>query len=221
MGVNDKLPKKRTTLAKYMRLNDDLVVHQDKVFMLEKGTILILEDELAKLFKVSKRMVQNYKEKGLEHHKSSVKGAIVYDLVYAMKWYYAVTEKTIETEQKAPPIRDSGQEINMKMLMLDHDIKTQKLSTDKLKHKELSKTLVKAEDLDRSMAEQAVLHKTYYIDDLELLPVALDGMNKDHISKFLSEHYKVRIENAQSFVQKTFKLPNHLYTKVMEFINEP
>jgi len=205
-------------LEKYMRLNDELTVHQDKVFVLEKGTILILEDELAKLFKVSKRMVQNYKEKGLEHHKTSVKGAIVYDLVYAMKWYYAVTEKTIETEQKAPPIRDSGQELNMKMLIIDHETKEQKLMTERLKYKELAKTLVKAEDLDRSMAEQAVLHKTYYMDDLELLPVALDGMDRDGISTFLNEHYKTRVENAQSFIKKTFKLPNHLYTKVMELI---
>lgn len=209
-------PKK---MSKFVRLNGEPKLNFNSVFMNELDEIMIFEDDLAKLFKVSKRMLQKYKEeKGLEHHKSSVKGAVVYDLVYAIKWYFACTDKLLITRQVAPVKENSGHELITKMNKLDHDIKEQKLKTDKLKHDELNKTLVKAEDLDRSMAEQAVLHKTYYVDDLELLPIALDGMKKDEISEFLNEHYTARLENASSFIQKLFDKPNFLYNKIMELL---
>ncbi len=211
--------RNKKKLDKYIRLNAEPTLKLDTLFQNELNEVLIFEDELAVLFKVSKRMLQKYKEeKGLEHHPSSVKGAIVYDLVYAIKWYLAVTNKLLITKQVAPVKENSSQEYASKMNKLEYQIKEQKLSTDKLKHAELDKTLVKAEDLDRSMAEQAVLHKTQYLDDLELLPIALDGMERDEISVFLNEHYSARIKNVSTFIVKLFDKPNFLYNKIMELL---
>ncbi|WBC28550.1 hypothetical protein TPMD03_74 [Thiohalocapsa phage LS06-2018-MD03] len=209
-------PKK---IDKFKRLND-CEIEQNKVFMSLDGIILIFEDDLAKVIGVSKRMLQNYKEDGLEHHPLAVKGAVVYDLIYALKWLYNVKDKVISTKQKTPIKKDSAADFNMKMLLLDHETKEQKLETDKLKHAILKKEYVKAEDLDRSTAEQAVVHKAQYLDDLEMLPTLLENRSREEIDDVLQEHYASRMESISKFIDKQFELPNTFHNIILKFIKD-
>lgn len=184
------------------------------------GVLLITEDGLASFFGVTVRQILNLKKAGMQTHRASTKGAKVYDIIYVIKWWESHKKKILpsqfvtDSKEDDRPIEEQTEE------ELDRKLKVEKVKIERLKHSELAGKLVKAEDLDRAMAEQGVLHRTYYMDDLELLPVALDGMDKDEISAFLDEHYSSRIENASSFINKLFKTPDHFYKKIMGFLNE-
>ena len=96
--------------------------------------------------------------------------------------------------------------------------KYEDLKKIRLQNAELEGSLIPAEDQDRAMAEQAVIHLVQYQDDFEALPPALAMKSEAFIRQFLDQHYERRIDAVHSFITKEFDVPDKLHVKILEFI---
>lgn len=83
-----------------------------------------------------------------------------------------------------------------------------------LKRKNLEGQLVEAEDLDKAMAEQAILHKTDKINDEKVLPTLLEMKSASEISKILYEHNQERLSHFDKIINKEFSCPETLYNVI-------
>lgn len=80
-----------------------------------------------------------------------------------------------------------------------------------LKRKNLEGQLVEAEDLDKAMAEQAILHKTDKINDEKVLPTLLEMKPASEISKILYQHNQERLAHFDKIINKEFTCEETLY----------
>lgn len=80
-----------------------------------------------------------------------------------------------------------------------------------LKRKNLEGSLVESDDLDKAMAEQAVLHKTDKLNDEKVLPTLLEGKTSSEISDILQEHNQERLDHFDRLINKEFKDSKTLY----------
>lgn len=80
-----------------------------------------------------------------------------------------------------------------------------------LKHEALKGSLVDAEDLDRAMAEQAIMHKTDKINDEKVLPTLLENKTASEIAEILHEHNQERLSHYDRLINKEFKQKETLY----------
>jgi len=216
--MNEASKKETKGFTKLERAFKGYEVKMCGAYMID-GKMVVTETFLAEYFGTHKRSVNIWVRKGLTKHDLSLPSLNLYDLGETIEW----RKKNISVKTNENDIIDESETPIDQISKREADRRGSIESYRKtmLTNKELDGSLVRAEDLDRSMAEQAVLHKTYYMDDLELLPVTLEGLNKDQISEFLNEHYSNRIENISSFIKKTFSEPNFFYNKIKELLNEP
>jgi hypothetical protein len=84
----------------------------------------------------------------------------------------------------------------------------------RLKRQALEGSLVEADDLDKAMAEQAILHKTDKINDEKVLPTLLAGKDANEIAILLHEHNQERLTHFDRIINKEFKAPETLYNVV-------
>lgn len=84
-------------------------------------------------------------------------------------------------------------------------------TTKTLKRKALEGQLVEAEDLDKAMAEQAILHKTDKINDEKVLPTLLEMKPASEIAAILYEHNQERLTHFDKIINKEFTCTETLY----------
>jgi hypothetical protein len=87
----------------------------------------------------------------------------------------------------------------------------ERATMDTLKRKALDGQLVEAEDLDKAMAEQAILHKTDKINDEKVLPTLLEMKSAGDIASILYEHNQERLAHFDKIINKEFTCTETLY----------
>lgn len=205
-------------LKNFKKANPDGSLVEGETFIYD-GTLLITEEGIAAMFDVTVRAVLGWKKKGMQVHRTTAKGAKVYNVVYVIKWYENNFNKTIESQFQG--VNEADLDISkISREEADRRLQIQKVKNEEIKHQELIGKLVPAEDLDRAMAEQAILHRTFYQDDLECLPPMLEKLDKSSMRKVLEDHYSRRMDNATEFIKKTYGAANSFHKKIMEFIDE-
>lgn len=184
--------------------------------------VLVTENFLADFYEVHKRSIHVWRTKGLKADPMSLKNLNLYNLVDVLKWHNdtIVGKSTIFKADG-----EVNREANLPLDEVSSDEADRRKKIEEVKkmlkiNAELSGSLVKAEDLDRGMAEQAVIHKGQYMDDLVQLPSILEKRSKGEIANFLEQHYQKRMQNISTFIHKTFDIPDHFYTEINKILNE-
>ena len=74
-----------------------------------------------------------------------------------------------------------------------------------IKLSEAKGLLIPADDLDKAMYEQAIMHKTDKTNDEKILPVLLEMKTTDEIRNLLEDHNDDRLELLDSQIEQRFK----------------
>lgn len=151
----------------------------------------------------------------------------IYDLAEVNAW----KDNNVEIKMSTKRLRDATAEVHEEDRLTDSDeennpslkgyalreiiAKTEqaeeqaKIST--LKRKALEGQLVEAEDLDKAMAEQAILHKTDKTNDEKVLPTLLEMKPAGEIAAILYEHNQERLAHFDKIINKEFSCPETIY----------
>ena len=173
------------------------------------GELLCSVSFFVALYSVDRRQIPKWVKLGLKPHKFSLPKLLLFNPLDLVLWHKA----NIKSTSKASKFADTGKydkdesELDLKDVSkdeADRRLQIQKVLIEGLKHKELQGQLVRADDLDKTLAEQAVMHKVCYMEDLETLPTLLQGMSKEEITDFLQDHYANRMENARELITKVY-----------------
>lgn len=162
----------------------------------------------------------------------------VYDLAEVNAW----KDNNVQAKKSPTRLRDMAAEVHEEDRDTDSDEETnpslkgyalreiiakteqaeEQAKISALKRKALEGSLVEAEDLDKAMAEQAVLHKTDKINDEKVLPTLLEMKSAGEIATILYEHNQERLAHFDKIINKEFDCPETLYDVigvVMNLIN--
>ena len=196
------------------------------------GKILVTVKFLEDYFRVGARTVRNWQKMGLVPAANKASVAVLYDLHDTIKWHDTSISKRHSANAKMEKPKDDGAPLpaidpnnvdlsTASIETLERLAKIEDVHKKRLQNAKERGEVIPAEDTDRAMAEQAVIHMTHYADDLDTLPAALANKSESYIANFLSGQYERRISNAHDFMQKVFDAPDWLWTKIKELIDDP
>jgi len=181
-----------------------------------------LKKELAEALGVKIRQIGNYIKRGMPIHSTGKRNVQKFDIEVCKKWKdrnidKLMSIKTDNSQQRAEKedtsAKDSGELKGdlARKLKADADSAVIKVQLDDLKLAEAEGRVVDANDLDRSMAEQAVVHKTDKINDENILPIMLANKSATEIKKKLQTHNKKSHEELDKLIHKEFSSKETLY----------
>jgi hypothetical protein len=98
----------------------------------------------------------------------------------------------------------------------DKFLKIEKLKEQMMKNAILLEEYVFADDVDKSMAEQAVIHISQFMNDKKTLPVLLENKDRAKIAKLLEEHWHDHIADLGKLMHKVFDTDDTIYDAVKE-----
>lgn len=176
---------------------------------------LITEDRLD----VSAKTVQRNVAKGMPVHPCSIKQFQVFDWIEVLAWVDGTVDKIMSAKTKKPKSSETEVDIDDDSVRTDMERKTKadaddselKVKLNEIKLAEAEGRVVDADDLDRSMSELAIVHKTDKIHDENLLPILLENKDAGEIKKLLQEHNFERLEMLDKIVNKEFKSEETMY----------
>lgn len=198
-----------------------------EVFVID-GRVQVSSEMLEKLFHVSPRQVNTWQSKGLEKSEWSRPKIKLFDLEYAIKWRNTNIKESHSgrtKKQREIKVNPDGS-IDERDLDIDDVSKEEaerrqmilKAKNEEIKLKEALGELVKAEDTDKAMAEQAVIHVANYQTDIKLLPLVLEYKSSGEIKGILDEHYEERISKLDKLMHKVVNVPDTIMDAVMEIV---
>jgi phage terminase Nu1 subunit (DNA packaging protein) len=179
--------------------------------------------ELAKALNIKARQISNYVKQGMPVHSVGKRNKQSFDVDICLEWQRNNINKTMSMKTK--PIIPKETEINieneeskptqlndaLRKLKAEADDAELKVKLNEIKLAEAEGRVVDANDLDKAMAEQAIMHKTDKINDENLLPILLENKSKDEIKKLLIEHNSERLKMLDALIKKEFEAPTTLY----------
>jgi hypothetical protein len=89
-----------------------------------------------------------------------------------------------------------------------------------MKEKNMAGELISIEDIDKAMAEQAVLHKTDIVNSEKIFPNLLENLEKSEIVKILKDQNQQRLESLDALIKKEFKCEETLYEVIIEVLEK-
>ena len=181
-------------------------------------------------FDITRQTHIAWQHKGLTPDEKSIKrkrGVKIYELDYLIKWQNdnvdhrrSKNAKKVHGQPAEPkPIYPKADIKDVTREEAERLLKIENVKIERLKHDELAKELIRAEDTDRAMAELGAIHVAQYQGDLKLLPILLEGKTKQEIAELLDDHYKARVEDMNKIVnKKPLKRGKTLFNAMIDFI---
>lgn len=174
--------------------------------------------------KLSTRQITNWEKAGLEKSPYSKRTLKLYDFTYLLEWHSENISKSHSRRTKEKDSEESGKNEpntmgdidNLSETNADKFLKIEKLKEQMMKNAILLEEYVLADDVDKSMAEQAVIHISQFMNDKKTLPVLLENKDKAKISKLLEEHWHDHITDLNKLMHKEFDVDDTIYDAVKE-----
>jgi hypothetical protein len=205
--------------------------HFPKAKQVEQAEAVVIDGKLygttelvMQMFSVTNRTVRNWQKEGLEYAAGGVpRFQNLFELADVVRWVgahqpQAKSSKVGRLKGASASNLDDLDLATATKEDLDRLKVMEEVKKKRLENAEARGQLIPAEDQDRAMAEQAVLHRGQYLDDFEVLPGALEGQTKNQIKAFLRGHYERRMKNLHDFITKEFDMPDWLNHKIHELI---
>lgn len=184
------------------------------------GKIFFTTKGIMAFFNISDKTVSNWKKQGLEKSEYSMPRMDLYGLEAVIAWKMINVDSSNNKKgtSGSPKIGANGEtdysDVPIKNLPeheADRRTKITKMEAEEVKLLELRGSLIPTDDVDKAMADQAVMHKSQYIDDLDTLPTILENKPKQEISVILDRHYERRLNNAVDFIGKEYEISNIIF----------
>lgn len=193
---------------------------------------VVTKPELMLLWDKNKKTIERYVKSGMPLHKSSVARFQVFSVKEVTAWRTGTIDQTMsdKTSKIPPSITDHPEDISTEEVRNRSDL-SRKYTADaenaelivqlnQLKLDTARGALVPADDLDRSMSELAVVHKTDKIHDENLLPTLLQNKDAGEIKQLLQEHNFERLEMLDKIINKEFKSTETMYDIVEAVLHQ-
>lgn len=216
-----------------------------------KGRWIGTKKDLEKVFSANTRTITRYITRGMPEHEQSTKQLKIFDIEECIEWHgrninkeqakkvkknsdneidkdeekysdeeSAIIWDSLSAKQKREVTEASAY---LRKTVSDANNAEEVYLTNQMKRKNLAGNLVLADDLDRSMAEQAVMHKTDKTNDEKVLPLILANRTQTEIKTILNSHNQKRLKLLGGIVSKEFNTKETLYDVieiVLQKLNE-
>ena len=204
----------------------DADIKSIEVFSIE-GKVCVSSAFLAQYWGISDRSMQDYRSRGLPTSEYSIgvgRGALVlHNFNESIRWRLenvnqemSAKSRGIEITKEDNAMQEEMNEQNDMARKLKADADRAETEADLAieKLKLVRGETVNADDLDKAMAEQAVMHRTDKTNDEKILPIILENKKSSEISEILHEHNQERLDMFDKVVNRHFKCDETLYDVV-------
>lgn len=186
--------------------------------------------DLVKEFNCADRTITRYIKQGMPEHKQSTKEFKIFDMEECLAWkdrninkeQSKKTKKNSNNEIEDDEENFSDEESSiiwdslsnkqrhkiaenaayLRKTIADADKSVSSARREQMKELEEEGLLVDANDIDKTMAEQAILHRTDKTNDEKVLPITLENKTAQEISIILHEHNQDRLDLLDKLVNK-------------------
>ena len=189
---------------------------------------IVQKKELADVLEVKIRQIGNYIKRGMPISSTGKRGVQNFETEICKNWKVKNIDKVMSTktklykQSKSTEIEieidekntDEDEEVKCDLerkLKADADSAVIKVKLDNLKLAEAEGRVVDANDLDKSMSELAIVHKTDKINDENVLPILLANKTASEIKKQLQKFNTKRLEELDKLINREFKSVETLY----------
>lgn len=204
------------------------------------------KQDLAKVFGLkSIRSIQRNIDSGMPEHEESSEKLRLFDIENCIQWKKRNVnlEQSKRTKKNQADEDEEGKEFSdeeeqnivdsltdkqlakiiennayLRKIVGDADKSVEEAARSKLKRQNEEGELVDADDLDKAMAELAVMHKTDRTNDEKILPILLEQKTSQEISALLYEHNKDRLDLLSKIIKKEFDCEETLYDIIEEVL---
>lgn len=179
--------------------------------------------ELAEALGVKIRQVGNYVRDGMPIHSVGARNAQLFDIKACQLWRSKNIDKSmaVKTINIKPSVIDYEETLAEEEIRQRSDL-SRKYTADaenaeinvelnKLKLEKERGIVVNADDLDKAMAEQAVIHKTDKTNDEKILPILLQNKTSAEIAILIHEHQQERLIMLDKLISKQFTSHSSLF----------
>ena len=194
---------------------------------------VVTKKELAEALGIKLRQIANYVKDGMPIHSTGARNAQLFDIGQCKKWRLKNIDKTmaIKTELKRKSEEENDQREKeyegdeesqkndlLRKLRADADDAELKVKLNEIKLAEAEGRLVDADDLDKAMSEQAIIHKTDKTNDEKILPILLENRSSGEIAEILHEHNQERLNGLDKLINKVFDSEETLHEVIEEVL---
>lgn len=200
--------------------NPDKTIETEEVYFID-GIPTVTISYIQKVMGVSRPTIRWWEKKGLQEDDASTPHLKLFDIDYLKRWHKENMNQEMSNRGrgKNPNIDDAYDEDDEANLDIDEISEGEakrrneiaKLKLAEIKIKKENDVLIDAEDVDKSMAEQAVLYESTKKNNEKILPVLLENRSRDEIASLLYAHNMEDSKNKQRLVKKVFKSNETFY----------
>ncbi|WP_420480200.1 hypothetical protein [Brevundimonas sp. FT23028] len=177
----------------------------------ENGKVYVATKFLENYFKTSTRNIGNWIKKGLPKYKLKGINSNVFILEEVLIWHANNINKTKSRAGKKRKDEEGmnyEETIDLNLISYEEADRRKKILDVQLasvKLKEAEGELINADELDKALYEQAIMHITKLDNDEKILPILLEMKNQDEIKKILNEHNEDHLDTLSKQIEKKFK----------------
>lgn len=189
------------------------------------GRRLVSRRDLRRIWACTDEAIKGYVKKGMPKSELSHSSMAVYDLATVNAWReanvdtkrgMAAAKLRREREEGLPPpsaedsetdpMTESGKtSYAIKEMIADSEKAVENAIIARLKRQQMEGSLIDSDTLDITLAEQAVIYTTHYVNDKKLLPIQLEHKTRGEIRQFLDQHYSNRMSDLRLLIEKVYE----------------
>jgi phage terminase Nu1 subunit (DNA packaging protein) len=211
----------------FIRQNPKTKIQIEEKYILENREV-VSSKYLQQIWGVTDKTIRNYISQGMPYliEQSSSRFKI-FDLIECITWRMETinmsksnVSKVQQRESEKETTESEVFEANRKKIIADANKAEFDAKSAEIKYKNLSGELISIDDVDKAMAEQAVLHKTDLLNAEKVLPIILENKDKTEIANILRDNTQQRLDDLDKLIKREFKCEETLYEVIDEVINQ-
>lgn len=199
-------------LDKFSKKNPTVEVDSEEL-LIANGGYIFDRKQMVGILNLSIDRIKDYEKKGMPRSEYSTNGIVYYNLKDVMDWILVNVDisksKRVGAKEKIVDTDYSFDESSLKdidSISMDEAERRKKIADLKLaniKLEEAEKKLIPADDVDKAMTEQALMHKTKLNNDEKILPILL-GLTDSQVH-LLHEHNNDHLETLDKQITQRYK----------------
>lgn len=202
----------------FIKQNPKIKIKIEEKYLFDNREI-VSSKYLQQIWGVTDKTIRNYLIQGMPYliQESSSRFKI-FDLIECITWRMETinlsksnVSKIQQKESESETTESEVFEANRRKIIADARKAEADASSAELKFKNLNGELISIDDIDKAMAEQAVLHKTDLLNAEKVLPIVLENKSKAEIVNVLKTNNQKRLDELDKLIKKEFKCEETLY----------
>lgn len=202
----------------FIKQNPKIKIKIEEKYLLDNREI-VSSKYLQQIWGVTDKTIRNYIAQGMPYLEAQSSSRFkIFDLIECISWRMETinlsksnVSKVQQKESESETTESEVFEANRRKIIADAKKAEFDANSAELKFKNLNGELISTEDIDKVMAEQAVLHKTDLLNAEKVLPIVLENKSKAEIANVLRTNNQKRLDELDKLIKKEFKCEETLY----------